>query len=64
MAVTVQDLEAKAGQGNILYCPCCGNEYSADAGDYFWMNRDEVFTCEECEDELELVQKRTSYVRV
>ena len=64
MGVTVQDLEKKAEQGNMLYCPCCDSEYSADAGDYFWMNREEVFTCQHCEDELVLVHKRISYVRV
>lgn len=67
MSVTVKDLEAKAATGNILYCSCCGSEYSADARDYFWMSQDEVFTCEneECEGiELDLVQKRTSYVSV
>lgn len=63
MGVTVQILEEK-GKGAILYCSCCGAEYSADASDYFWMDPDEIFMCETCEEELSLVKKQTSYTPI
>ena len=38
----------------IAYCPACGNEYSANKGDYFNMNRNECLKCETCGRELYL----------
>jgi transcription initiation factor IIE alpha subunit len=64
MAITVKDLEKNQNTSAVLHCPCCGFDYSATAGDYFWMPRDEVFTCEECEEELILAVKSTLYNQV
>jgi len=41
----------------ILYCPGCGVEYSGNAGDYFMLPDDYVFHCENCDVEMELVNK-------
>lgn len=49
----------KAGPRPILYCFCCGSEYSADAGDYFLCPPEEILKC--CDLDLELVYKRTVY---
>jgi len=40
----------------ILHCPCCGAEYSGNAGDYWNYPDDHVFHCE-CGCEMELVNK-------
>lgn len=34
-----------------LYCPSCGETYSATPGDYWQLSPGHVFTCAECEDE-------------
>lgn len=41
----------------ILYCPECDAEYSGNAGDYWNVPDDHVFTCNYCGCELELVNK-------
>lgn len=41
----------------VLHCPSCGAEYSGNAGDYWNLPDDHVFTCQECEVEMELVTK-------
>jgi hypothetical protein len=47
--ITVNDLPEVAldrkGHQVFLYCPECGAEYSATAGDYFWMPKGEAFYC-------------------
>ena len=47
----------------ILHCPCCDAEYSGNAGDYWNVPDNHVFTCSECKVEMELVNKvvRVSY---
>ena len=42
----------------ILHCPVCGGEWSGNAGDYWDLPDDHVFTCDDCGVELELVEKR------
>lgn len=69
MSVTIKTLEdSGSNSSNLLYCSCCGSEYSANPSDYsFWMRADVVFTCqnEECGGvELELVRKVTSFIPV
>ena len=41
----------------ILHCPRCGAEYSGNAGDYWMVPDDHIFTCSVCEVEMELVSK-------
>jgi hypothetical protein len=43
----------------ILYCRVCGEENSANAGDYFHHVKHHVFTC--CDQNMELVVKRVVY---
>lgn len=43
----------------ILHCPICDGEWSGNAGDYWFYPDDHVFTCHECECEVELVNKVT-----
>ena len=42
---------------NILHCPECGTEYSGNAGDYWYLADSFVFTCADCQVEMELVEK-------
>lgn len=44
----------------ILHCPTCEAEYSGNRGDYFMLPDDHVFTCDECNCEMELVSKIVS----
>ena len=48
------------GDNRILYCSCCGAEYSGNAGDYWNLPDDHVFVCEYCDVEMELVTKVTT----
>lgn len=41
----------------ILHCPSCGAEYSGNAGDYWNLPDDYIFTCRYCDCEMELVNK-------
>lgn len=50
------------GPRPILYCPVCGAEYSAHAGDYFLARPDHVFEC--CGEPMLLVVKTTRYIEV
>ena len=43
----------------ILHCPVCDMEWSGNAGDYWNLPDDHVFSCKDCGVELELVEKRT-----
>jgi len=51
------------GKGYILYCPSCGDEYSGDANDYWYVSDDHIFTCRNCNIEMELVPKNINYTR-
>ena len=42
----------------ILHCPECNGEWSGYAGDYWNFPDHYIFTCDNCDVELELVQKR------
>ena len=41
----------------IMYCPSCGGEYSANAGDYFMIGDDHKFKC--CGEVMILATKQT-----
>lgn len=41
----------------ILHCPSCDAEYSGNAGDYWNVPENHVFTCKNCDVEMELVRK-------
>jgi len=44
----------------LMYCPYCGSEYSANAGDYFYINDlNHKFKC--CGQTMELVKKVIIY---
>ncbi len=45
-----------------LYCPECGETFSATPGDYWGLPEDYVFRCEEHDRPLELVLERTVIV--
>jgi hypothetical protein len=57
MPITVKDLPDLIGNDQhpvpFLYCDLCGEHNSADAGDYWDVPADQVFTC--CEVEMRLV---------
>ena len=44
-----------------LYCPMCGNEYSASSGDYWNLPDDYVFKCE-CGEEMKLAEKTINII--
>ena len=49
MSVQVKDLVNQIGYNGpraILYCPACGNEASANRGDYFMAKPNTVLRCE------------------
>jgi hypothetical protein len=60
-AIKVKDLRDQIGTDDtsLLYCPKCGAEYSANAGDYFMANPETVF--KHCGVNMQLVTKHTSY---
>ena len=45
----------------ILHCSFCHTEYSGNAGDYWTVPNDYIFTCE-CGEELELVNKVITFI--
>lgn len=58
--VQVKDLKEQVGilgSRPILYCGICGNEFSANAGDYWNAKPDHVFRC--CGANIILVIKKT-----
>jgi hypothetical protein len=66
--VTVADLKPGQAYG-FLYCDVCGQECSADAGDYWNLPSDYVFTCGHGENEghdypMRLVRRETRLVGV
>src|SRR3990172_2137742 len=63
--VTVKQLKEQTGTAGphpFLYCVRCGNECSANAGDYFMARPSYVFTC--CNVPMRLVTKSTVYREV
>lgn len=48
----------------IMYCPCCYAEFSANAGDYWNLDDDYVFTCSDCECDMVLGTKHIIYKRL
>jgi len=58
--VRVRDLKDQIGTSGprpFLYCETCGEESSANAGDYFMARPDTVFKC--CGEPMRLVTKQT-----
>lgn len=59
--VQVKDLKDQIGTATsgrlFLYCLECGEEYSANKGDYFMAEPDHVFQC--CGQDMILATKRT-----
>ena len=64
--VTYKTLLKNHSTTSLLYCPCCGGEFSSNPSDYFYLQADDVMTCsEDCEFEpLQLVKKVVSYKQV
>jgi len=58
----LKDQIGTAGPHPILYCPKCGAEFSANAGDYFMSRPDRVF--KHCGRLMLLVVKRTVFEEV
>lgn len=54
--VRVRNLKDESGVAKppVLYCRCCGAEYSAHRGDYFLADPEHVFKC--CRRNLRLVR--------
>ena len=49
--IYLRDLPSAASPsppGPSLYCPSCQEQYSACAGDYFWMPATKPFRCQAC----------------
>lgn len=46
----------------LLFCRCCGNEYSASPGDYWNATPNDVLTCDDCGEPLELARKLIAFV--
>ena len=57
------DLTDAKGRLPLLYCPHCEGEYSANSCDYSYLfdSIDDI-CCEFCDEPLELVTKRVSFV--
>jgi hypothetical protein len=49
---------------SILVCPICFAEFSANSGDYWYLEDDFIFTCSECEVEMKLMKKYTTYEEI
>jgi hypothetical protein len=63
--VCVRDLKDNYdGKNVVLHCPCCGEDWSATAGDYFAAKPDKVLECCECCEPLMLAVRRTVYEEV
>ena len=62
--IKVKHLRDQIGTNDraILYCPKCGEENSANAGDYFMANPETIF--KHCNVNMALVVKRTTYQRI
>lgn len=61
--VAKKDLQPGQAYGT-LYCPSCAAEYSADSGDYWYLEDEYVFSCEECDVDMQLVKFRRVYDEV
>ncbi len=46
-------------RGAFLNCSRCGGEYSAESGDYWYMDADTVMEC--CGEPMQLARKLTTY---
>ena len=48
----------------MLYCPSCGDESSANPGDYWAANPHTKLTCGDCDEPLQLVESCTVHIPV
>jgi hypothetical protein len=55
--LTVDDLPRTPAYGVCLYCPTCGDTFSACRGDYFWMPVGKAFRCQHDRTLLQLRQR-------
>lgn len=58
--ITVNELPDSPPSFAMLHCAACGNDYSANRGDYFLLGPDEEIKCE-CEAQLFITTRRTVY---
>ncbi len=63
-AIKVKDLRDQIGTNDrsLLWCPKCGEENSANAGDYFMANPETVF--KHCGVNMRLVTKRVVFEQI
>lgn len=62
--VTVADLKDQIGVPGPhpkLHCPSCGDDYSANAGDYWNVSETKEFRCDNCGTPLVLAVRRVVY---
>jgi hypothetical protein len=57
--ITVGSLTHESAGGRFLLCVECGNESSANKGDYFMLRDSDVFTC--CGQPIRRVQRSIHY---
>ena len=49
---------------SIMVCPSCFAEFSANSGDYWHVDDDYVFKCHDCDVEMKLMKKYTTYEEI
>lgn len=59
--ITVNELPDSPPSFVMLHCAACGNDYSANRGDYFLLDANEPMICGECEAPLFIVTRKTVY---
>lgn len=57
--IRVRDLPQSPAHGVCLYCPECGDQWSATAGDYFMAPLETVMRCGNDKTRLQLVRVST-----
>jgi len=57
----LRDQIEMTGPRPVMHCSECGSDWSAHRGDYWQYNDDYVFTCTECNTELEILVKVERY---
>jgi hypothetical protein len=64
-SVYVRDLKDDYnGRNVVLHCDCCGQDWSAAAGDYWAARPETTLRCSECAEPMMLAVKRTVYDEV
>lgn len=59
-----EDIFEHGDRHTVMLCRECGDEYSADPGDYFWLAPDDAISCMSCGsyDDMVLAQKYTTVI--